>query len=739
MKRSTGCLAVAAGVFLAATFEFYAIVAGLVGLFVCKNRKAVLCFLAATVLTFLASPDFVSGNFQGTGLVVRVLREDEDGTRALVRTNEGKILLRTSMSLLPGETIAFRGERKCPMPQRNLYGFDEEMYMRTLGARSKVYTDEVTMMDETIRTRLVRTVKARLAPLGENGKLLLHALFGYGGGAANSVRGVGLSHLLAASGLHVLILATILRSILALFPLTYKMRSSATILLLFFYVLVTGFPPSLVRAWIMASLALAAPALGFLHRAEDGLKVAWIVILLINPYALFSPSFLLSFAATAGILVLSPRFRALGAPVATTLGAGLGVFPVTLLFFGAVPVVTLAANLIAAPFFVFAFALTVVFLPFLGSFAGVSLLKIIAVPLDLFVALTKRFPNLALHFGKANATLVLAYGVLLWMAFSDAFPRVRFSRPVLRFLGASMLFLVLIQAVHTFFPRPVFYHVDIGQGDATVIRGRETMVIDTGGEGHGRFDSGEGLLFPFLRAIGTTKIDTLLLTHPDADHVENAIALFDAFRVQRLLVTEQFDDDPLGAEVLNAAKRKGVPVIRVRTGDVYENADGTFRFFTTPFSGNDGSIVTHVTTKGHTLLYPGDAEKDAETTLVRLIPPAQILHAGHHGSRTSSHDFFLDAVRPESAIVSAGRNNTYGHPHEETLARFDRRGVRTYRTDREGMIFVDENTEFPYTLRDRTRKNWVCAFMVIAMDLVIVWGFRRYGWTTENSLHQLTR
>lgn len=736
MKRSTECLAVAVGILLAATIGPYAIGAGLVGLFVCKNRKMAMFFLAATVLTFLATPDFTAGNVDGTGLVIRVLREDDNGTRALVRTNERKILLRTSSDLLPGETIVFRGERKVPSPRRNLYGFDEARYFRTLGARSKVYTDEVTVLGETLRTRLVRTVKARLAPLGENGELLLHAFFGYGGGAADSVRGVGLSHLLAASGLHVLILATILRSILALIPISYKTRSFATILVLFFYLLVTGFPPSLVRAWIMASLALVAPDLGFLHRPEDGLEIAWIVILLVSPYALFSPSFLLSFAATAGILGLAPHFQGLGSAVATTLGAGLGVFPVTLLFFGAVPLVTLAANLIAAPFFVLAFALAVVFLPFLGSFAGAGLLKIIAIPLDLFVALTKLLPNRALHFGKADATLVIAYGVILWMAFSDAFPRVRLLRSVMRFLSASMAFLILLQAVHTFFPRPIFYHVDIGQGDATVIRGRETTVIDTGGEGHGRFDSGEGILFPFLRAIGTTKIDTLLLTHADADHAENAIALLDEFPVQRLLVTERFGDDPLGAAILDAAKRNKVPVEFVRTGDVYENRDGTFRFFAPPLEGNDGSIVTHVTTKGHTLLYPGDAERDAEASLVRMLPAAKILHAGHHGSRTSTHDFFLDAMKPEAAIVSAGRNNTYGHPHEETLRRLDRHGVRIYRTDREGMIFVDENTEFPYTLRDRTRKNRICAFMVIAMDLVIVWGFRRYGWTTENSLHQ---
>lgn len=736
MKRSTECLAVAVGVLLAATIGPYAIGAGLVGLFVCKNRKIAMFFLAATVLTFLATPDFTAGNFDGTGLVIRVLREDEDGTRALVRTNEGKILLRTSASLLPGETIAFRGERKTPMPKRNLYGFDEARYFRTLGARSKVYTDEVQVIGETLRTRLVRTVKARLAPLGENGKLLLHAFFGYGGGAADSVRGIGLSHLFAASGLHVLILATILRSLLAFIPLSYKSRSFATILLLFFYLLVTGFPPSLVRAWIMASLALVAPDLGFLHRPEDGLEVAWIVILLVSPYAFFSPSFLLSFASTAGILKLAPHFQALGSPVATTLGAGLGVFPVTLLFFGAVPLVTLAANLIAAPFFVLAFAIAVVFLPFLGSFAGTGLLKIIAVPLDFFVALTRLLPNRALHFGKADATLVIAYGVLLWMAFSDAFPRVRLSRPVLRFLHASMLFLVLLQAVRTFFPRPIFYHVDIGQGDATVMRGRETMLIDTGGEGQGRFDSGEGILFPFLRAIGTTKIDTLLLTHADADHAENAIALFDEFRVQKLLVTERFGDDPLGVAILDAAKRSKVPVGFVRTGDVYENADGTFRFFVPPLEGNDGSIVTHVTTRKHTLLYPGDAEENAETFLVRMLPTAKILHAGHHGSRTSTHDFFLDSVKPEAAIVSVGRNNTYGHPHKETLARLDRHGMKIYRTDLEGMIFVDENTGFPYTLRDRTRRNRICALMVLATDLLIVWGFRRYGWITENSLHQ---
>lgn len=739
MRRSTACLAVAAGVLAVATFGPYAIGAGLVGLFVCQNRKPMLLVLAAMIMTVLASPTFVDGNFEGSGIVVRIVREEEHGTRALVRTNEGKILLSTSTSLLPGETIAFRGERKTPFKKRNLYGFDEARYFRTLGARAKVYTDDVTILNETLRTRLVRTVKIRLAPLGEGGDLLLHAIFGYGGAESEDVRAIGLAHLLAASGLHVLILIAIIKYILALFPISYKMRSYTTILTLFLYLVLTGFPPSLVRAWIMASLAIIAPDMGYIHRAKDGLMTAWIVILLITPYALFSPSFLMSFAATAGILWISSYFHMLGSAMATTLAAGLGVFPVTLVFFGSVPLISFVANLIAAPFFVIAFALAVIFLPFLGSLFGIWLLSIIGVPLRIFIALVHFLPNHTLYFGKADAIHVVAYGVLLWMAFSDSFGRLRLSKEGIRFLRTSMIFLILLQAAHTIFPSTVFYHVDIGQGDATVIRGRETILIDTGGEGHTHFDSGAGILFPFLRAIGTNKIDVLILTHSDADHAENAIALMDEFPVKTLVVSKHFGDDLLSEAILKTAMRKNILIQRIVTGDFYSSSIGTFKFFSPPFTGNDGSIVTHVTTKRHTILYPGDAERAAERDLARIVPKANILHAAHHGSRTSSNGFFLDRVEPQCAIISAGRKNTYGHPHKETIERLNARNVKMYRTDQSGMILVDGNESFPYTLRDRSRKNAIYAFMILAEDLVIIWGFWRYGWTTKDSLDQSIR
>ena len=254
--------------------------------------------------------------------------------------------------------------------------------------------------------------------------------------------------------------------------------------------------------------------------------------------------------------------------------------------------------------------------------------------------------------------------------------------------------------------------LDVGQGDSAVIEtpsGR-VVVIDGGGipttdEREGG-DPGNRVLVPFLRSRGISAIDLLVATHPDDDHVQGLVAA-----VNRLSVRAALDSGiPSGlgpcTRLRAAWKARGVRVHTARRGQVFELGGGAHLevlhpvepFLTgTHSDDNNNAIVLRLVYGKIRVLFTADAEREAEESLLRsgLDLQADVLKAGHHGSRGSTSAAFLKAIQPTAAILSCGRNNRFGHPHKETLQRLE--GVQLFRTDQQGAIVLETDGE-QYTL-----------------------------------------
>jgi competence protein ComEC len=247
----------------------------------------------------------------------------------------------------------------------------------------------------------------------------------------------------------------------------------------------------------------------------------------------------------------------------------------------------------------------------------------------------------------------------------------------------------------------------VGQGDSAVIEspsGR-VVVVDGGGvpgtdERFGNGEPGSRVVVPFLRSRGISTVDLVVPTHPDDDHVQGLNAV-----VERLSVRGALDGGYPGASapytrLLDALHRRHIPLYTARRGQVIDLGGGAKMEVLGPTdhlllgghsATNNNSIVLRVVYGRARVLLTGDAEAEEETDLIasgRDIS-ADVLKVGHHGSRWSSTDSFLDRVRPSIAVLSVGRNNTYGHPHGEVLERLRRRGVRVFRTDRDGAITLE--------------------------------------------------
>jgi competence protein ComEC len=239
--------------------------------------------------------------------------------------------------------------------------------------------------------------------------------------------------------------------------------------------------------------------------------------------------------------------------------------------------------------------------------------------------------------------------------------------------------------------------LDVGQGDSSVIEtpSGKVLVVDTGGiapEGDG--DEGERAVAPFLMQRGINRIDILLLTHPDADHIGGAGTLLERFPVGLLMENGQPVETPPFAHILKAENAHHVQESEARRGEEIDCGDGVTARVLSPTEEerrgptNNASIVLRVQYGRTAFLLTGDAEADEETDIVNSGQPlaCDVLKVGHHGSHTSTTPEFLNAAHPKTAVISVGRHNLYGHPSREVLERLQGLGARVYRTDRNGAV-----------------------------------------------------
>src|SRR5258708_33271268 len=260
--------------------------------------------------------------------------------------------------------------------------------------------------------------------------------------------------------------------------------------------------------------------------------------------------------------------------------------------------------------------------------------------------------------------------------------------------------------------------LDVGQGDSIVVAtpGNHPLVVDTG-RSSGDDDAGRSIVLPFLRSKGLNSIDALLLTHPDDDHIGGAISILERIRVGRLLVSGIPSDAPNYVRTLDTAIKRHVPIVHLARGQLLDFHDSvTAEVLNPPTNGppsrnhrdNNGCLVVLIRRQDTSILLTGDAEVEAEQDMLSDGEDlhADVLKLGHHGSKTSSSNEFLDSVKPKVAIVSAGIRNVFGHPNPLVMERVESRGIKIFRTGRDGAITVSSDVhKLTFThLRQGARK-----------------------------------
>jgi len=580
------------------------------------------------------------------------------------------------------------------------------------------WREVVADLRAAIRTRLVQSLEPGAAGVAR--ALVLGDRQAVDDFRAEVVRGAGLAHVLAVSGLHVAVsvglLIWLLRGVIARIPFLVRRLPAARLAyaigapLSLAYAELAGGAPSARRAALTAALAFGLRAVG---RRPSPLPLATMAIALLgatDPDRILDPGLVLSVVATLAVVTTDgptapTALSRLRAASRVSLRATLATAPVVWWCFGSVPFVGIIANVVLAPLAAallipaaLVHTIVVIVSPTLGGITA-SFFEVVdaaftgACSLMSLVSLGHDLPPPTLAQG-----IVASLGALAVVGLGTSRRAI-----VAAALSLALLFGLELLVRHDEPPDALrITFVDVGQGDSSIVEMPDgtSMVIDGGG---GSARPGMRALLPILRARRRSHVDVVVVSHPHPDHYEGLADLARALPVRELWDSGQAAaEDPEGpaAEAIERIEQAGALRLEPpelcsgprRFGEVEVRMLAPCPRYDPGWDPNDNSLVLSIRYGRRTFLFTGDAEAHEESTLTEAARTlrADVLKVPHHGSRTSSSSALLTAVAPRLSIISAGVHNRYGHPHQEVFARLARAG-RVLSTARDGGVVVITN------------------------------------------------
>lgn len=670
------------------------------------------------------------------GLVAaRYYERDPDGAGQSYRNGE---------QALEGCVAELTGELKEPGGRRNPGCFDYALYLKSLGITKTVTCDAMTVHPcrpfaaaprSFIRNRVCKVRESFLRRLAgrtdrQTAAMMRAIMFGDKGGLDEEMLETfqknGTAHILAVSGLHIGIIYAFILKLWRGRRRWAFFGFNMTFFIL--YAAAAGFSPSVTRAVVMVLLHTLAGIRGWRYDLSSAAFAVALAVILRNPFMLFNTGFQMSFLAVLTLTLILPYIRRFYTGVfLASLAVQIGLGPFILYQFNYfsfltvlinVPVVALAGLIVPAGLAAMVFEETGFYARGIADEAVQALCRIMAELNEAGQAggiSTAQIPSPPLW------CMAFYYAALLLFATEEGRLALIRAAHKGKYVLKTVLLILLVSAAFQAFASDGFSKcditfVDVGQGDcmhlriddgSRLLRKHNAYHVLIDGGGRDGFDVGKQILRPYLLKNGVGKIDLAIVTHLHNDHYDGIRSLCRMGMVERLCVYEGYKTEE--KQILSECSLERDDLIYAAAGDVFTLGDASFTMLAPPAltdseyarlseeeeDENKKSLLIKTEYHEVTVMMTGDIGEEGEQAVMvnhREQLDCDILKVGHHGSRTSSCEQFLDAVSPAVAVIQVGENNMYGHPSPETLQRLSDTGASVYRNDRMGAIGFELGT-----------------------------------------------
>ena len=627
---------------------------------------------------------------------------------------------REVVDLAPGSVVRAVARFKARMGFGNQDEFDYKRFLLSKGIVMKGVVK--SPYDLTIKRYLKpyglkHTVNTSLSKLASpEAEVLKAMLTGDTSGITDSIQdsfnSLGISHLIAISGLNMAIIMiigyTVIFSLLRIIP-PVALRLDApliaqvgAVMAVVIYTLFVGPNIPTLRAAIMACCVILS---FFLHRKPqvlESLAIAGIIILIFWPYSLYSASFLLTFAAVLGIIGTIQKGAALPQwSTLITIPIIVAVFtmPIIIYLFGFISWTGIIVNILIVPFF------SIAIMPL--GIAGLFVFPFSSPCASYLFSLANHAIGILMLMSHSFGTLIAIPRPPIYWVYSCyggliiAFFAAKSSLRTLLLIAfcLAIVFIPIIQHRIDMERSLCFDFISVGQGDSILVtKGPHAVLIDAGPAQTG-FDMGRHVVAPHLLRRGIAALDLVIVTHMHPDHSGGIPYMLERFPIKEVWTNASQIDNPNFQEILRITNEKSIPMKSVCLGDNLHLGSlaidvlNPLTRLDTPKGKLDMNMQSVVVLAGDgdmKGLFMGDADMFGELIVSHLQMDinADVLKVSHHGGERSCLDPFLDKVRPKIAVISCGLNNVYGDPSPESMKRLEKRRIKTYRTDQHGEIMI---------------------------------------------------
>lgn len=642
--------------------------------------------------------------------IVNSKNSARNGTKLYIRVNK-------KANIEVGDMLLINGTYLEPDVARNERGFNYKEYLKTLEIYGTVEINHYKVIKKgrinkliLYTARLKEILKSNISKVikkAENKNLLIAMILGDTEDLSEELKtdflNSNLYHILSVSGGQVSNIIIGITILFRLLKIHKKIMDVLCIVILIEFMFLTGLTPSIIRACIMCIISLISGLIIRRYDIANSLGISLLIILINNPFAINSLSVLLSYFGFLGIIVLGSFtikevnkviknniLRYILNIVISSVAAQIFIFPIILYIFGTISLTFIFSNLLIIPL---STVITII-----GLFIMICPLQIFGFvePLiELTINIVGFFSNIGIskiYCIIPNIKEIITYYVmslyLYYMLRRDYIYKIKhFFRKYKKIIVIILLLSIGTSYIYKNIQKDLYINfIDVGQGDSTLITTQfnKKILIDGGGSEFGStFDVGEKTLLPYLLKKKIHKLDYVIISHFDSDHVGGILTILEELNVKQVLIPKQVEYSENYNKFLDIIKKRNIKVKIVGEGNTINIDKNTYLDILWPEEKqikdnvlNNNSLIVRLCYKNFKMLFTGDIEEIAEQRLLQKYEnteklTADILKVAHHGSKSSSIAEFLEKVNPRIALIGVGKNNKFGHPNAGVLDRLN--------------------------------------------------------------------